>query len=64
MRPIFWGLIAFAICAVGWVLFTVVAVVTLGTIRAPANFFGILMAASIPVAVLVELILWVKRKKK
>lgn len=62
MRPIFWGLILCIIGALGWVVFTVVAVITLGTVRAPANFFGLLMAASLPVAAIVELGLWIRRR--
>jgi len=63
MRPIFWGLIASAICAVGWVISTVFAVVTLGSFRTLANVFGILMIASVPVALVCEVILWIKKRK-
>ena len=63
MRPILWGIILFLISAVGWVISVVLAVVTLGAFKILTYIFGILFIASLPVAIILELIRWIKKKK-
>ena len=63
MRPIFWGISIFIIGIIGWVISVVLAVVTLGSMKALANIFGIVVLASIPVGVAGEFIRWIKRSR-
>lgn len=53
----------FGIGAVGWVISVVLAVVTLGAAKILTYIFGILFIASLPVALVVELILWIRKRK-
>src|SRR3989338_4402205 len=62
MRPIFWGLIFFGVGAVGWVVSVVLTIVTLGALKFLTYIFGILFALSLPVALVWELALWIKKK--
>ena len=66
MRPILWGIIGLAIGGVGWVVFTVFAVVSGGheVFRFLASAFGILMVAGIPIGLLLELARAIKNKKR
>ncbi|MEK7464297.1 MAG: hypothetical protein AAB617_00780 [Patescibacteria group bacterium] len=64
MRPIFWGLILFAIGAVGWVISVVLAVVTFGKLKILANIFGIVFALSLPASLVLELISWFRKRRK
>ena len=64
MRPILWGIILFIVGAVGWVISVVFAVVTLGTLKLLTFVFGALFIFSLPVAVVLELTKWLKRKKR
>jgi hypothetical protein len=70
MRPILWGTIWFVIGLIGWVAFSVFA--ALGSIEGnPDTFimalmyiFGIVFFFSLPVAVIAEIILWIRRRQK
>ena len=64
MRPIFWGIILFLIGLAGWFISVIFSVVTLGGFRSVGNFFGLLMLASLPVAIVLELVRWARRKLK
>ncbi|MEK9180601.1 MAG: hypothetical protein AAB897_04285 [Patescibacteria group bacterium] len=63
MRPILWGIILFLIGAVGWVFSVVLAVITLGTFKFLTYVFGVLLAASLPVTIIFELVRWLRKKK-
>ena len=63
MRPIFWGIILMLIGAIGWVISVVLAVVTFGATKILANIFGIMFAISLPIALVAELIRWIRRRK-
>ena len=64
MRPIFWGIILTVIGAIGWVISVVLAVVTFGAAKILTYIFGVLFIAGLPIAVIWELILKFKNKKK
>lgn len=61
MRPIFWGLIFFAIGTVGWVISVVIAVVTLGAVKFLTYIFAAMFMLSLPVAGLFEFLRWKRR---
>lgn len=63
MRPIFWGLIIFLIGLAGWFVSVIFSVVTLGKFRLLANLFGYIMVASLPVALMGELIRRIIKKR-
>lgn len=64
-RPLWWGLIGFGIGAVGWVIFVVASVVTLGAFRVWANIFGYLALAGILYAIGGEIVrLIIRRRRK
>ncbi|OGZ03685.1 MAG: hypothetical protein A2648_01885 [Candidatus Lloydbacteria bacterium RIFCSPHIGHO2_01_FULL_41_20] len=63
MRPIFWGIILFLIGVFGWLVSVIFNVLTLGEFKWVSNFFGVVFLASLPVAIVFELIRWFKRKK-
>ena len=63
MRPLFYGIIFFVIGAVAFVFSIVINVVTLGHFRTLSNVLGIATAASMPVAILAELIRWLMKRK-
>jgi len=63
IRPILWGLIFFAIGAVGWVISVVLAVVSLGALVSLTYIFGILMIASLPVVIVWEIFLKFRKRK-
>ena len=62
-RSIIWGLIFFGIGAVGWVFSVVLTVVTIGKLKFLTYIFGTLLVASLPVGLVGELILWIKKKR-
>ncbi len=71
MRPILWGIILFFIGLVGWVTFSIVGglekftTAKLSSITAFLIYlFGLLFFFSLPFAILVEIVEWIKRKRK
>lgn len=62
-KPIIWGLIFFGIGAVGWVISVVLAVITLGSLKFLTYIFGYLFALSLPIGIVLEIILRLKRGK-
>ena len=65
MRNILFWIILTAIGAVGWVVSVVFAVVSGGHqfFSTVANFFGIMMLASLPIGLVIELARYIWRKK-
>lgn len=71
MRPIGWGLIFFLVGIIGWLLFSIIAGVG-GAITGwvPSIvmfwvvFFGVLALFSLPIAVIIEIVRWIKRQKE
>jgi len=61
-RPIIWGIILSIIGAVGWVFSVVLAVVSLGVLKPLTYVFGIIFLASLPVAIVWEIIRKIKKK--
>ena len=57
-----WGLIIFLVSGLGWFVSVILSVVTLGKLRMAANIFGMISAASIPLAIV--LAIFDRRKKK
>jgi len=72
MRPLVWGFILTVVGAFFWVLFSVVFGVAAGlsgtdvpsTYMALIYVSGVAMLFSLPVAVVIELYRWIKKKKK
>ncbi len=71
MRPIAWGTIWFFIGLIGWVTFSILGALeelTTAKISSITMFliylFGLLFFFSLPIAILVEIIRWIKRKRK
>lgn len=71
MRPIFWGLICFLIGMVGWIAFSVIG--GLGeavsgeanpTLKALVYIFGTIFFFSLPVAIILEIIRWIRKRKR
>ena len=58
------GIILSIIGAIGWVVSVVLAIITLGATKTLAYIFGILFIASLPIAVVCELIRLLKNKNK
>lgn len=70
MRPILWGLIGLIIGMIGWVYFSVIAGVSAGVTGETDTFlmglvylFGMLFFFSIPVAVVAEIVGWIRKRK-
>jgi hypothetical protein len=63
MRPIYWGLILFAIGVIGIVSISVYADIISWT-TALIYVFGAIMGVSLPIAVVFEFIKWQKERKK
>ena len=61
-RPIVWGIAIGIVGGLAWLVFVIFSVLTLGKFRMPANIAGIVAAASLPVAAVLELILWIKKR--
>ena len=55
-KIIFWGAALLAIGILGWLLFVVLSVLTLGKFRDAANIFGYIGLLSLPASVVVWLI--------
>ncbi|MBI4992058.1 MAG: hypothetical protein HZB99_02465 [Candidatus Harrisonbacteria bacterium] len=63
MRNLLFWTILTIIGAAGWVVFVVFAVITGGHFKLASNFFGIMMAVSLPIGLVIELARYIKRKK-
>lgn len=63
-RPIFIGIIVFALSAMGWVFSIVINVITLGHFRELSNVLGYIFLLSLPVAILAEIVRWFIRRRK
>ncbi len=70
MRPIIWGTIWFVIGMIGWVTFSVFAGICevttpgkCGLLTLLVYFFGLLFFFSLPIAILVELMQFFKKRK-
>lgn len=55
------GSIVFIVSGLGWFVFVILSVITLGKFRVPANIFGIIFALSLPISIV--LAIFEKRKK-
>jgi len=70
MRPILWGTIWFVIGLIGWVVFSIFAALSsFGghqsiLMMVLMYIFGIVFFFSLPVAVIAEIILWIRRRQK
>lgn len=65
MRPILWGTIWFVIGMVGWVGFSILAgLLGNGFLMFLYRAFGMVFFFSLPVAIIVEIICWIKQKRK
>ncbi len=71
MRPILWGTIWFFIGLVGWVTFSIVGGLEKFTTAklSPITifliyFFGLAFFFSLPIAILIEIVRWIKIKRK
>jgi len=71
MRPIGWGLILFLIGIIGWLLFSVIYGVggaITGYVPSIVEFlvilFGLLTLFSLPIAVIIEIVRWIKKKRQ
>ncbi|ADB58454.1 hypothetical protein Arcpr_1405 [Archaeoglobus profundus DSM 5631] len=69
MGPIFWGIILFFIGLVGWVTFSVVGALEKFTTAKLSSitliyFFGLTFFFSLPIAILLEIVKWIKTKRK
>jgi hypothetical protein len=71
MRPIGWGLIFFLVGIIGWLLFSIIGgiggAITGGVpsiVMFWVVFFGVLALFSLPIAVIIEIVRWIKRKKE
>ncbi len=71
MRPLGWGVVLFVAGLLGWIVFSVIAGIQMAT-EATVNpvfmflvyFFGILAFFSLPVAFLIEIANFIKRRFK
>ena len=54
-RPIFWGAILSMVGLLGWWLFVILTVVSVGKFRDLSNFFGILMLSGLPFGLLIPI---------
>ncbi len=65
MKNILFWIILAIVGAVGWVVSVVLAVVSGGHqfFSTAANFFGMMMAASIPIGLFIELVKYIKKRK-
>jgi len=70
LRPIFWGIIAFAIGFMGWIGFNLLS---LGTIlrggpswwvQGGTVLFGLLFLLSLPIAIIAEIIIWADNRQE
>lgn len=61
--PIFWGIIIFLISGLGWFVFVILSVITLGKLSWIANSFGVVAGISLPSAIICEIIRLIKRPK-
>jgi hypothetical protein len=71
MRPLLWGTIWFAIGLVGWIAFSVIAGIGGAITGTPdplmmgfVYLFGILFFFSLPIAIIAEIILWIRRRQQ
>jgi len=71
MRPILWGTIWFVIGMIGWLVFSVIGGVGEGiaggtspTIHYLIYAFGTLFFFSLPIAIIAEIICWIRKRKK
>jgi len=69
MRPILWGIILFFIGLVGWVTFSIVGGLEKFTTAKLSSItifliylFGLLFFLSLPVAITIEIIKWIRSK--
>ena len=62
-RPIFWGMIIFLISGLGWFVFVILSVVTLGKLSWIANSFGVVASISLPTAIMWEIVKRIKNRK-
>jgi len=69
MRPIGWGLIFFLVGITGWLLFSIIYGVggaITGYVPSIVKFwvllFGLLALFSLPIAVIIEIVRWIKKK--
>ncbi|MEM3475369.1 MAG: hypothetical protein QW589_08065 [Candidatus Bathyarchaeia archaeon] len=68
MRPIVWGFILMVVGGIFWVMFSVLAVFEalvgeVGSMTALMYVFGILFFFSLPVAIVIEVINWVRKRR-
>ena len=61
-RPIVWGIIVCVMSGFAWLVFVIFSVLTLGKFRIPANIAGVIAAASLPIAGILEFIRWIKKR--
>lgn len=69
MRPILWGTIWFVIGGIGWIGFSILAGIleygkSAGFLTSLYRFFGIIFFFSLPVAIICEVIRWIRKRKK
>ena len=62
-RPLLWGIIAFVVFGFIWFVSVILSVITGGAFRVVANASGIAAAASVPVAVVLELVRWLRKSQ-
>lgn len=62
-RPIFWGIIIFLISGLGWFVFVILSVLTLGKLSWVANSFGVVAGISLPIAIIGEIVKRIKNRK-
>ena len=71
MRPIGWGLIFFLVGIIGWLLFSIIYGVggaitgyVPSIVKFWVIFFGLLAFFSLPIAVIIEIVRWIKKKSQ
>jgi len=71
MRPILWGTIWFVIGLIGWIAFSVIGGFTRGlsaqvnpTLHFFIYLFGLIFFLSLPIAIIAEIIRWIRKRRK
>ena len=61
-RPIFWGILCLVVGIVGWFIFVIMSVLTLGHFSIQANFFAGIAYVGFPIFLIWELVSMIKNK--
>lgn len=69
MRPLAWGIIAFVVAIIFWLIFSVIAGIEAGfagteTYMPLVWLFGLIWMFSLPATITIEVVMWIRRRRK